>query len=269
MSVQLSNEQRLRHNLAFNINGVVSHGLAQAEPQISSNIYYFSNGGRGVLDSNVQDHEGHVAFHFANIDEDEETRLYDANDQVVAVIDWDIHLQPVLKYEGEEIKVKKWISRKGNNTGPIMTRNGHFYEWIQEEFYAVVRSSPEAERKAVIFNGNDTPAVEMTPEGLRDNMLLPIILLIAFTECGLVKGHGFPGTGEDTLSGHFIESFLGVGRSLKKKMQSKRKGKTGNANHVGENPMSVGNGADSPADPEQTIASGDEQTTASGKAHIM
>lgn len=242
MTVQPSNEQRLRASLASNTDGVVFHGLARAEPQNATNIYYFSKGGEGVFDSVVQDHEDRIIFRFASIKEKEETRLHDANDKVVAIINWDVRLQPVLKYEGEEVKVKKWISRMSGNTGPIMTHNGHLYEWVQEQFYAVVRSSPEAERKAVIFNGKDIPAVEMTPEGLRDNLLLPITLFTAFTECGLVKGHGFPGTGEDTIAGRIAESFLGVGSRVKKLMQAKREGNATDTNidHTGEHPKPSG-----------------------------
>lgn len=107
-----------------------------------------------------------------------------------------------------------------------------------------VRSSPEAERKAVIFNDKDIPAVEMTPEGLRDDMLLPIILCTAFTECGLVKGHGFPGTGEDTISGHITESFLGAGSRMKKLIRAKREGKAIDTRHAEEHPVSTEGGSD-------------------------
>ncbi|KLO07906.1 hypothetical protein SCHPADRAFT_944871 [Schizopora paradoxa] len=212
MSIQRSNEQRLRAAIASDGDTVVSHGLAHQVPQDYANIYYFSKGGQDVFDAIVQDHDDRVVFRFANNEGQEETRVYGINDEVVAIIDWDVHLQPVLKYGGEEMKVKKWIARVPGNTGPVISHNGHLYEWIQEQFYAVVRSSPEAERKAVIFNDKDIPAVEMTPEGLHDNLLLPIVLFTAFTECGLVKGHGFPGAGEDTIAGHTCinESFLGV-----------------------------------------------------------
>lgn len=94
----------------------MSHGRGQVQPQNSANVYYFSKGGEGVFNSTVQDYEGRVIFRFANVDGEAETRLYDADDEVVAIIDWSIRLQPVLKYEGEEIKVKKWISRVQGNT---------------------------------------------------------------------------------------------------------------------------------------------------------
>jgi len=245
MSVQPSNnEQRLRASIASNEVGVVNHGLARPQPQNFANIFYFSNGGEGIFDSVVRDHEDRVVFRFVN-KEAEETRLYDAKDEVVAIIDWDIRLQPVLKYEGEEVKVKKWISRMSGNTGPIMTHKGQLYEWVQEQFYAVLRTSPQAERKAVIFNDQENPAVELLQEGFRDNLLLPIILLTAFTECGLVKGHGFPGTGEDTISGHVIESFLGVGSRLKKVIHAKKEGKEKHANYAAD-PMPTGTGAMAP-----------------------
>lgn len=116
MSAQLSNEQRFRAALSSNSDSVVSHGLAHPQPQNFANIYYFSKGGEDVFDAVVQDHEDRVVFRFANIEEAEETRVYGTNDKVVAVIDWDVHLQPVLKYGGEEIKLKKWIARVPGNT---------------------------------------------------------------------------------------------------------------------------------------------------------
>lgn len=116
MSTQVSNEQRFRAALSSNSDSVVSHGLAHPHPQNFANIYYFSKGGEDVFDAVVQDHEDRVVFRFANVEEVEETRVYGINDEVVAVIDWDVHLQPVLKYGGKEIKLKKWIARVPGNT---------------------------------------------------------------------------------------------------------------------------------------------------------
>ena len=84
----------------------------------------------------------------------------------------------------------------------------------------------------------------MTPEGLRDNLLLPIVLFTAFTECGLVKGHGFPGAGEDTITGHITESFLGVGSQIKKHLRTKRDGKPGHGESANDGSPSAEGGSE-------------------------
>lgn len=248
MSVQSSNNQRLHASITANEVGIVNHGLARLRPQDPANLYYFSKGKEGIFDSVIRDHEDHVVFHFANNEEVKETSVYDAKDEVVAIIDWNIRAQPVLKYDGDEVNMKKWLSRKSGNTA-IMNHKGQMYEWIQEQFYAMVRSSPQAERKAIIFNDQDPPAIEMLPEGLRDNLLLSIILLTAFAECGLIKGHGFPasGSGEDNNHGRVMESFLGVGTRLKNMFHGKREGKDIDTNNADEHPAPISPGA-TPAD---------------------
>lgn len=84
----------------------------------------------------------------------------------------------------------------------------------------------------------------MTPEGLHDNLLLPIVLSTAFTEFGLVKGHGLSESNDKSIAGRAVESFIGAGTRLKKLMQRKREGGAININHAGEHPVLINTSAE-------------------------
>ncbi|KAH8109908.1 hypothetical protein DFH11DRAFT_1880939 [Phellopilus nigrolimitatus] len=66
------------------------------------------------------------------------------------------------------VKATRFVARNTpGNTGPVLTHDGQTYEWVQEIFYALVRTTPGAERVAVIYNYKRNPVVEMLPAGQR------------------------------------------------------------------------------------------------------
>ena len=88
--------------------------------------------------------------------------------------------------------------------------DGHPYEWIQEQFYGLVRTSPGAERAAIIYDQNDPPAIELVEEATRINGLTQrIVFAFVLVESGICSGRAKSRARDRPGSGGIVKRLLG------------------------------------------------------------
>ncbi|THH05093.1 hypothetical protein EW145_g5047 [Phellinidium pouzarii] len=159
------------------------------DPDITSErVVHFSKArGQALLQSDVLNHNERIVYQFDSKGT-KNMRMRDANGTVIASID-----SGKIDYgDNKNIKANKFIDRDNSgNTGAVLTHNGQTYEWVQELLYSVLRTTPGAERVAVIHNCRGNPAVEMLPEGLKvPGLQAHIVFATVLIESDVMKGNG-------------------------------------------------------------------------------
>ncbi|EJD01678.1 uncharacterized protein FOMMEDRAFT_22043 [Fomitiporia mediterranea MF3/22] len=149
------------------------------------NVVRFTATHAGICTGEVIDHTNAPLYRFQS-DGARHLVMLDASGGVLA------------KYEDGEVaygdnfpvKGKKFIHKGApGNTGAVLTFNGQQYEFVQEIFYAIVRTIPSADRVAIVYNYTGKPAVEMVPAGTEVAGLQEFIVFVtALMESGVMKG---------------------------------------------------------------------------------
>ncbi|KAI5118975.1 hypothetical protein M0805_001114 [Coniferiporia weirii] len=199
----------------------VSSLRAAPTPDLTSErVVRFSAGGAGIPSADVRDCTGAVVYSFSSTDPGQMS-MRDAAGVVVASVEGgkvsygeaDADADADGSGHAAAVKVGKVIARdRPGSTGPVLTHAGQTYEWVQELFYALLRTTPGNERVAVVYNcaGPGELAVEMLPEGACvPGLQAHVVFATALIESRVAKG-GKGGAGTGTGVG------VGVGGVLAK-----------------------------------------------------
>ncbi|PAV21383.1 hypothetical protein PNOK_0401000 [Pyrrhoderma noxium] len=149
-------------------------------------VLRFTAAKEAIANANVINHEGSVRYSFTSESEGQMQMHDQVGNKIARVEGGQIFFR---NSEGQ--KLKTFLRKMPSNTFSVITLDEQLYEWVQEIFYAVVRTTPQSARRAIIFNFSGNPAVEMLPEGAAVNDLEEfIVLTAAIIETGILKKKG-------------------------------------------------------------------------------
>ncbi|KAL5529941.1 hypothetical protein ACEPAF_6198 [Sanghuangporus sanghuang] len=148
------------------------------------NVLRFTANGKLIRNGAVINNSDVQVFRFHSTG-DKHLEMYDDADKLVARYE-----HGKVDYRGGgEIKGKKFV-RVGapGKTGVAVTYEGMEYEIIQELFYAIVRTIPECERVAVVYNYTGKLSIEMIDSGIGNTELqTQLVFVTALMESKIMK----------------------------------------------------------------------------------